>query len=182
MSALSDNNIVLVTNRTEQDVAYVKELLVKLASGIATPDEISEWNSCTLKGAYNYTDMNRVIIAVGVIADALKKAGYTPDIQPIEIKHNGVVSNQYIEGDIPDVEYPDETFQNVLRPMIHNLKEIRQALGVPDEWMPKAPNSYVNLDYKKANDIERILAIVDDILDKIQSAVFYCNEVLCGEV
>ena len=78
----------LVTDRTQQDVAYVKQLAEKLVTGIATEAEKAEWKSFALKGAYNYTDLNRVTAAMEDLKLRLEGYGYAvPGYQKIEVPH-----------------------------------------------------------------------------------------------
>lgn len=78
----------LVTDRTQQDVAYVKQLIDKLVTGTATDAEKAEWNSFTLKGAYNHTDLNRVTAAMEDLKLRLEGYGYAvPGYQRIKVPH-----------------------------------------------------------------------------------------------
>ena len=63
--------IELITDRTSQDVARVKELTFK----DMTADELTEWLA-GMKGAYNYTDLNRVNEAVIYVTERLKTVGW----------------------------------------------------------------------------------------------------------
>lgn len=77
----------LVTDRTQQDVEYVRQLVDKLVTGTATESEKAEWNSFTLKGVYNYTDLNRVIAAMEDLKLRLEECGYSvPGYQRIKIE------------------------------------------------------------------------------------------------
>lgn len=81
----------LVTDRTQQDVAYARQLAEKLVTGTATEVEIAEWNSFTLKGVYNHTDLNRVTAAMEALKLRLEGYGYAvPGYQKIEIEHPSV--------------------------------------------------------------------------------------------
>ena len=78
----------LVTDRTQEDVEYVKQLVNKLVSGTATEAELAEWNSFTLKGSYNHTDLNRVTAAMDDLKARLESYGYAvPGYQRIKINH-----------------------------------------------------------------------------------------------
>ena len=79
----------LVTDRTQQDVAYARQLVEKLVTGTATEAEIAEWNSFTLKGVYNHTDLNRVTAAMDALKAKLEGYGYAvPGYQRIKVPHN----------------------------------------------------------------------------------------------
>lgn len=75
----------LVYDRTSEDVAEVRRLLAKLdpetGDGL-TAAEQAKWDS-GLKGACNFTDLNRVETAVKLLAAELTSAGYPVEISPI---------------------------------------------------------------------------------------------------
>ena len=78
----------LVTNRTQQDVAYAKYLAEKLVAGTATEAEKAEWNSFALKGVYNHTDLNRVTVAMDILKAKMESYGYAvPNYKKIEIPY-----------------------------------------------------------------------------------------------
>lgn len=94
----------LITDRTQQDVNYVIQLIDKLVSGTATDAEEAEWNSFTLKGAYNYTDLNRVTEAMEYLKDLLVSYGYSmPNYKRIKLQRHEHYETQTITKPIlPD--------------------------------------------------------------------------------
>lgn len=78
----------LITDRTYADVSRVKELSSKIRSGTASESELAEFNSAAMKGAYNYTDLNRVTAAMEALKAKLEGYGYAvPGYQKIKIPH-----------------------------------------------------------------------------------------------
>ena len=75
----------LIYDRTLEDVAEVRRLLAKLdpetGDGL-TAAEQAKWDA-GLKGAYNFTDLNRVESAVKTLAAALASAGYPVAVTPV---------------------------------------------------------------------------------------------------
>lgn len=75
----------LIYDRTLEDVAEVRRLLAKLdpetGDGL-TAAEQAKWDA-GLKGAYNFTDLNRVEAAVKTLAAALTSAGYPVEVTPV---------------------------------------------------------------------------------------------------
>lgn len=75
----------LIYDRTLEDVAEVRRLLAKLdpetGDGL-TAAEQAKWDA-GLKGAYNFTDLNRVESAVKLLAAALTSAGYPVKVTPV---------------------------------------------------------------------------------------------------
>ena len=158
--SLSDFN--LITDRTQADVDRFTELKMKYLSGM-TADEKTEWET-HLKGAYNYTDMNRVESAVEYVANRLTEAGYV--VVP-------VIKKNWSSADKPTLV----DFNRYMK----NISEIRSALTTY-ETTPDAPTTEKKLSFQAANDIEQILTDVDDLITKMISAYFYSGDLYSGEV
>lgn len=78
----------LVTDRTQADVSRVKQIAEKIKNGTASESELAEFNSAAMKGAYNYTDLNRVTAAMEALKAKLEGYGYAvPGYQKIKIPH-----------------------------------------------------------------------------------------------
>ena len=78
----------LVTDRTQADVNRVKQIAEKIKNGTASESELSEFNSASMKGAYNYTDLNRVTAAMEALKTKLEGYGYAvPGYQRIKVPH-----------------------------------------------------------------------------------------------
>lgn len=110
----------LVADRTQQDVDYARKLAEKLVAGTATEEEKAEWNSFTLKGVYNHTDLNRVTAAMADLKLRLESYGYAvPGYQQIEVPHpvtgggnklpDGYIELTYIES--TGTQYIDTGFK-----------------------------------------------------------------------
>jgi hypothetical protein len=158
--ALSDFN--LITDRTQADVDRYAELKAKGLRGM-TVEEKAEWETF-LKGAYNYTDMNRVESAVEYVANRLTEAGYV--VLP-------VVKKNWNSSDKP-------TLDDIKRYM-KNIADIRAALTTFYNT-PDAPTIEKHLTYQMANAMEQILIDVDDLISRMESAYFYSNDLYSGEV
>lgn len=78
----------LVTDRTQADVSRVKQIAEKIKNGTVSESELAEFNSAAMKGAYNYTDLNRVTAAMEALKSKLEGYGYAvPGYQRIEVPH-----------------------------------------------------------------------------------------------
>ncbi len=152
----------LVTDRTQTDVDYVTNLSA-LGWDNMTADQQAQW-TLGLKGAYNYTDMNRVGNAVKYVAGRLENAGYYVPVDP---------KIDWLESDIP-------TESSMVR-YLKDVETIRNTLTVTPNT-PEVPNDMVGLTYEEANNIERILLMVDALITNMINAYFYSNEISCGEV
>lgn len=88
----------LIYDRTLEDVAEVRRLLAKLdpetGDGL-TAAEQAKWDA-GLKGAYNFTDLNRVEAAVKTLASALTSAGYPVEVTPV-LKRDSRLPSGYTE-------------------------------------------------------------------------------------
>lgn len=151
----------LVYDRTVEDVAEVRRLLAKLdpetGDGL-TAAEQAKWDA-GLKGAYNFTDMNRVESAVKTLAAALTAAGYPVEITPV-LKGSKAEDREWQEGDIVRRAQWTTYLDNV-----QTLRDAYYTLAETGE-LPKPEDK---LDYQGANTIEKILADIDLLLDGMKS-------------
>lgn len=139
----------LITDRTQADVDYARSLCAK---GIAnmTADELAEFGG-SLKGMYNYTDLNRVETAVAYVAAELASVpSALVDFDPDDYS-NLSVKTDWAEGDYP-------SHLQMVR-YLANIKLIRDAF--PEASIAWIPDSMDNLDYSSANNIEQLLKDID---------------------
>lgn len=154
----------LITDRTAQDVDRVRILAAKAWQDM-TPEERAEWLS-PLKGAYNYTDLNRVGGALNDVRDRLAEVGYfQTDIF--------AAREDWSQEEIPAVSEITEYLQHV--------SLLREALA-QFPTTPAAPTSPNSLDYAAANAIEQILVDVDALITLMVKAFFYSGDLYAGEV
>ena len=152
----------LITDRTSDDVDRVK-ILAKKAWQDMTSVERTEWKSA-MKGAYNYTDMNRVEDAVAYVADMLRRYSYlsiTLDVR------------NWSENDIPTADDFARYF--------NNIAILRRAIPVWEDT-PTVPGRTGGFGATEANALEQILVDIDQILSHARDAWFASNELYSGEV
>ena len=154
----------LITDRTQQDVDYAKQLIDKLVNGTATDEEKAEWNSFTLKGVYNYTDLNRVGAAVAYVAGRLLECGTLVDVSP---------KQDWSESDIPTVSQMEQYRSDVAA--------LRDALAAMPTT-PQAPATMDGLTWSGANAIEKILQDTDILITNLKAAWFYSGDLFSWEV
>ena len=152
----------LITDRTQADVDYAVRLSQKGWSGM-TVEEKADWGS-NLKGTYNASDLNRVGNAVTYVAGRLTDAGYFVPVSP---------KIDWTDSDIPK--------ESDMQTYLEDVEILRSALTVLPET-PEVPEDMEGLTYEEANDIERILLAVDDLITKMINSYFYSNEIFSGEV
>ena len=186
----------LITDRTSADVTRLKNLLSKGWQNM-TAEEQTEFLTAAMKGAYNYTDLNRVESAVAYIAAALIQAPvdlqayaaslgvawdtaydvpYDPDDYSLTTKTN------WADADIPlDAD---------MTRYLANIVTLRGAITAIYDELPDNMN---NLDYVTANTIERVLIQIDAVLsaeiERIETMIedaaaawYYSGEIYSGEV
>lgn len=154
----------LITDRTAQDLDRVK-ILAEKAWQDMTEEERAEWLS-PMKGAYNYTDFNRVGVALNYVRDRLIETGYL-SAGVFEAKVNWSVSDIVTETD--------------LRGYLRDVSTIREALARYDTT-PAVPEYSGSLNYIEANNIEKILLDVDALITNMISILLYSNDFYAGEV
>ena len=154
----------LITDRTASDVVTVSGLAEAIKSGTATAEQVRQYLEVQQKGAYNYTDLNRVEEAVLYVAERLKGYGYL-SVLP--------ATRSWSAEDIPNTSDFTRYFNNVAT--------LRRAIAV---WAstPNAPSGVDGFGVKEANALEQILVDVDLVLTRISQAWFYSGDLYAAEV
>lgn len=134
--------------------------LSRIEAGRGTPVDVLLLSDN--KGSYNYTDLNRVAGAVLYVAEELAASGYSVTV---------TAKQGWTETDIPTQADIDQ--------YLADIAEIRSALPVPSDT-PKVPT--MPLDYRKANDIESILILVDQLVQNIAKSWFYSGDLYSNEI
>lgn len=114
------------------------------------------------KGCYNATDMNRVEAAVKALAAELNSAGYAVTVNPVT----------YAESDI--IRRSD------FAAYLANVQTLRDAIAVRAST-PELPAADAKLDYVGANNIEKILADLDELLGWMTYSRKYCGTFAAGQ-
>lgn len=99
-------------------------------------------------------------------------AEFTPPTEPYKRPQNEAV-RVWSESDAPTTAQ--------MKQYLANVEALRRAIAVLPTT-PATPESMELLDYIRANEIEQILADVDDLLKNMAAAWYYSVEVYCGEV
>lgn len=152
----------LITDRTEADKAYWVKLRDKGWAAM-TEAEKSAWRS-PLKGGYNYTDMNRVESAVQYLSRRMRELGYL--VSP-------TTKTTWSMSDIPTRADMDRYFGNVAR--LRSLLTVYKTTPLPTTTNKR-------FTYQDANDLEKILIDIDELLTKLSLSWFYSGEIFVGEV
>lgn len=153
----------LITDRVQADVDRVDYLAGRVSAGTATAAEQTEWDS-DLKGAYNASDLNRVGAAVAYVAGRLTGYGYAVTVNP---------KQDWTGSDIPTA--------GQMATYLQDVAALRGAIAVMNST-PPTPDSASGLTWREANDIERILLDVDELLTRMAAAWFYSGDLYAGEV
>ena len=156
----------LVYNRTQADVDRVYTLKNKILTGglaALTAEEKAEYLT-GMKGAYNYTDFNRLGEAITYLVEQMKK---------LDIHDSSIVPKvDWVMGDTPT--------QSQVRNLLNCLTKLRAKLSLPDNT-PSVPNSLDKLTYQTANDMEFLLWIIDQRIMQTTTAFRYSGTMYCGQ-
>ena len=136
----------LIFDRTQVDVEYARE---------------NQASTEFLKGAYNYTDLNRVETWCEYIANMLNSYNYFVDIT---VKTNWTM-----------LDFPTTSEMERIRSNIIKLKQAYYSFT-------NIPDNLDYMDWKKANDIERILSEINVLIENMIASFYYGNEIYAGEV
>lgn len=151
----------LVYDRTADDVAEALRLTQKAFAGTLTDEEKTVWLA-GMKGTYDAIDMNRVAVAVSTLSGLLNAAGYK----------NEVSAQNFVEGE----DSTDEKYSVYLS----NVQTLRDAIAVRAST-PELPAADAKLDYIGANNIEKILADLDELLGWMKYSQKYCGTFAAGQ-
>ena len=158
----------LVTDRSAADPEELRALLVKAVEGTATGEEWAVLNDPGHRGAYNYTDLNRVTAAMDDLHGRLTAYGYRTGYEPLRIDGG---RTEWREEDVPTREQ--------LEHYLANLRALKGVLNLRAAT-PQAPEDMEGLTYGEANDIERILTDLDFQVVTMATTFIPCGEALCG--
>ena len=142
----------LITDRTAADVAAMRK-----------------------KGAYDYTDLNRVTEAMEFVHARPQAYGYADSYSPVRIRHqDGTEDLRWREDD----ELMNVSLFAAYRA---NVAALREALPLGADT-PETPQSVPEMTWDGANAIEKILQDLDLLLAVVQQSYFYSGEIYAGEV
>ena len=136
----------MITDRTQSDVT-----------------NLNIDSSTASKGAYNYTDLNRVEAKVKELNDLLVSYNY---MSALTTKLNWAITDKFNVND--STRY------------LNNIKAIRNALATYTTT-PQVPSTMANLTYQKANDIEKILVDIEHLLISMENWFVYSGVANSGQ-
>lgn len=115
-----------------------------------------------LKGCYNATDMNRVAEVVTEIAAELNSAGYTVTVNPRTYAGTDIIRRSDFAA------------------YLANVQTLRDAIAVRAST-PELPAADAKLDFVGANNIEKILADLDELIGWMKYSQKYCGTFAAGQ-
>ncbi len=138
----------LIFDRTFEDAEYA----------LANPNSTEH-----LKGAYNYTDLNRVESNCEYIMNLVNDVDILPTQINLEIKTNWNVK------DIPTIDDINRIRQNI--------KDLLETLNIINfEEIEFAPT----MNYEKANVLEKNLYLIKEYLSNLNKEIRICGTFFCG--
>ena len=149
----------LITDRTQADVDYVNTLTAKWLDGSITAQEKTAWYD-GLKGAYNFTDLNRIGGAVDYVADILNQSGRSITV---------TAKQDWTVADIPT--------QTQMSAFLSDLQFLKNSVsGI----MIQIPSTMNNLDFRTANQIEQLIIAVYNAINRERANFDVCGIAICG--
>lgn len=166
----------LIYDRTQEDADLWLKLVTKLDSGgwgSLTGEEQALWLTA-LKGSYNLDDLKRVSVAVLDLSDRFYDLLYHI---PAYRSSYGVASDElyvlpYTEEDVdavnPKTSWPRTAVVKDanMRQYLSDLRTLRRLIPLPAD-APSVPPDMVDLTVDEANDIERLLDVIDDEITRV---------------
>lgn len=144
-------SLSLITDRTQADY-NLWLTLSKIPWSNMTDEQKAIW-SVPMKGAYNYTDLNRVGGALQALQSVFESYGYSVPVN---------VRTDWAEG-----EWPTTAEMNAY---VQSVKNIRSAVTVLSAT-PTAPDSMDDGTVVIWNNIEQILLDVEALISRMESNV-----------
>ena len=144
----------LVFDRSPADTAALEALYEKAKAGTLTASEKAVLAAPSHKGAYNYTDLNRVNSAMAYLVQALETRGY-------------IVSGYQADSTVWSQKSIPTKAQ--LKQYLDNVKALRGAIAMPSNT-PTVPKDMEALTPNEANAIEKILSICGMVIHYIGTA------------
>lgn len=135
-----------IFDRNQDDVYKVYDLNNKIRLGTATDEEKQEWAS-DLKGAFNKSDMERIVNNISELKNILSVDLTVPTVQ----------------------EFPTSSWFNSV---LQATEKLRSSALIHQDT-PAVPSIPINI-YDKVNDIEKILFDIYDIFNN--KFYHYCGE------
>lgn len=152
----------LITDRMESDLTELKSLLSRPLDDW-TAEELAWFNDAVIKGAYNYTDLNRVTAAMEYLHGLLTGYGYATGYTPVIVEPG---RTEWRSSDIPT--------KNKMEQYRRNISSLRSVLAsLPTT--PNAPDDMDGLTIEDANNIEQILADIDEIITAMSKIFLRSN-------
>lgn len=152
----------LIYDRTAEDVSAAGNIRAKYQA-------LRDWSGLTEaetaqleRGTLTNVTLNRVVNAVATLTSALNAAGYTVE----------TASQSFSETDrLKRSEYSA---------YLSNIQTLRDAIAVRAST-PELPAADAKLDYIGANDIEKILADLDELIGWMKYSQKYCGTFAAGQ-
>ena len=115
---------------------------------------------------YGWTDMNRVAEAMEYVADWLRSCGWDVSVHP----------RRFTREDFPS----EAVFDYYLR----QLRKLHDTLTlfITTPPVPGVSSARPYLTVQEANDIEKILLDIEDMVRRTEDAYYYSGDVFAGEV
>lgn len=157
MSTIIDT---LITDRTQADVDRVRELSAKGFAAMTAAEQV-EWLAGR-KGAYNAADLNRVGAALNHLKGRLN-----------QICGKAIESQAKTDWGVADIITAAQAEEYRAQ-----IQAVRDALTYPT-GTPNAPQLN-RMTYSGANDIERILAVCETLVDNVSKAFRYTGAAECA--
>lgn len=150
----------LITDRTASDVSYAQSMKGKKWADL-TSEQKAEY-LLGLKGAYSYTDFNRVENAVAYLSELLKTYGYP---NTVNVKTN----------------WTSEDMQKVseIQRYIDNIAELKNKYYTSVEGT--MPTTATWLTVEGANYLEKLLANIEEIIINMTQNFIHCGVANCGQ-
>lgn len=158
----------LIADRSQKDRTELEALFAQALDGTISAAGWAVLNDPNHRGAYNYTDLNRVTEAMEALHARLTDYGYATGYQPVYVVGSRTV---WQENEDPTMEQLEQYLANVRR-----LRAVLATLPTT----PQAPADMEYLTIQEANAIEQILVDLDFQITTMATTFVPAGEAVSG--
>lgn len=155
---------ILRTDRSQNDVEEANRLVQKYLNNEELTSEEQELWDAGLYGKYGYIDFNRVGAAINELSAEFNELAISNTVSAL----TNYVKTSELNPEVADL-------------YLSKVSQIRRLIILPDST-PNAPVTMENFTFDSANDIEKILAKLQESIENIRASWVYSGDVFSGEV
>lgn len=155
----------LITDRATEDYETWLQLKDIPWADMTAAQKTTWLTGAATKGSYGASDLNRVGEAITYLAQRLAYIGFPVSVSP---------KTDFVEG---NNKY--STYTQIVN-YLNDLQTLRSIMPLP-ATTPQIPTTADDWTIEDANNIERMLVVLEEYITRFIDAWIYCGDVYSGE-